>query len=193
MSRRAFTLIEVTVALVVTGLVVSLAYAALQAGLDTGDRLTTVREGAEREIVAQAILSRAIRHALPGTIGGDPVFVLREGQGAAQSDELQFRTRGVVEPLGASGVWEITLDATAAGVRLTGLAVDGSGSQFSATLPAIRAIDVRVRGRDPRDGWLESWLALDRSPVAVSITFLGADRRTIGAPLVARVGLEGNP
>lgn len=191
MKRRAFTLIEVTVALVVTGLVVSLAYAALQAGLDTGDRLTTVREGAEREVVAQAILSRAIRHALPGTLGGDPVFVLREGLGA--SDELQFRTRGVVEPLGASAVWEVTLDATAGGVRLAGRAVDGSGAQFSATLPWVRAIDVRVRGRDPRDGWLESWLALDRSPVAVSIAFLGADRRAVGAPLVARVGLEGNP
>jgi prepilin-type N-terminal cleavage/methylation domain-containing protein len=35
-KHRAFTLIEVTVAIVVTGLVVSIAYAALQAGLDTG-------------------------------------------------------------------------------------------------------------------------------------------------------------
>ncbi|HEY5545449.1 MAG TPA: type II secretion system protein [Gemmatimonadaceae bacterium] len=194
MKRRAFTLIEVIVALVVTGLVVSMAYAALQAGFDTSDRLTSARDGAEREIVARSILSSALRHALPGTIGGEPVFVLRErGQGAAPGDELVFRTRGVLEPFGATGVWEVTLLSTTAGMRLSARAVHGSGSPFSATLHAARAIDVRVRGRDPRDGWLESWLAADRSPVAVSIAFLGADGRARGAPLIARVGLEGNP
>ena len=194
MKRRAFTLIEVTVALVVTGLVVSMAYAALQAGFDTSDRLTSVRAGAEREIVARSILSSALRHALPGTIGGERVFVLREnGQGAVPGDELVFRTRGVLEPLGATDVWEVALLNTTAGMRLTARAVDGSGSSFSAILPRVHAIDVRVRGRDPRDGWLETWLAADRSPVAVSIAFLGADGRALGAAMVARIGLEGNP
>jgi hypothetical protein len=75
-------------------------------------------------------------------------------------------------------------------MRLTARAVDGSGSSFSATLPRVHAIDVRVRGRDPRDGWLETWLAADRSPVAVSIAFLGADGRAFGAAMVARIGLE---
>lgn len=193
MRRRAFTLIEVTVAIVVTGLVVSMAYAALQAGFDTSDRLTSAREGAEREIVARSILSKALRHAVPGTIGGEPVFVLRDGQAAGPGDELQFRTRGVLEPLGATEVWEMALVNTADGLRLTAHAVDGSGAPFSATLRGVHAIDVRVRGRDPRDGWLDSWLAADRSPVAVSIAFLGADGRPRGLPLVARVGLEGNP
>lgn len=193
MKRRAFTLIEVTVAIVVTGLVISMAYAALQAGFDTSDRLTSSRDGAEREVVARSILSRAFRHALPGTLGGEPVFVLRDGQVAGLSDELEFRTRGVVEPLGATGVWEIALLNTAAGIRLTARAVDGTGVPFSATLHDVRAIDVRVRGRDARDGWLDSWLAADRSPVAVSIAFLGADGRAHSAPMVARVGLEGNP
>jgi len=189
-KRRAFTLIEVTVAIVVTGLVVSMAYAALQAGFDTSDRLMSTREGAERETVARSILSSALRHAVPGTIGGEPVFVLRD---AAQSDELQFRTRGVLEPLGATGMWEVALLNTTTGMRLTARPIDGSSAPFSSTLPGVRGIDVRVRGRDPRDGWLETWLAADRSPVAVSITFLDADGRARGAPMIARVGLEGNP
>lgn len=192
MKRGAFTLIEVTVAIVVTGLVISMAYAALQAGFDTSDRLTSAREGAEREIVARSILSRALRHALSGTIGGEPVFVLRDGQ-SGPGDELQFRTRGVIEPLGATGVWEMAVLNTDTGVRLTARPVDGPGAPFSATLRGVHAIDVRVRGRDPRDGWLDAWLAADRSPVAVSIAFLGADGRPRGAPMVARVGLEGNP
>jgi len=54
-------------------------------------------------------------------------------------------------------------------------------------------LSIHVQGRDFRDGWLETWNAPDRSPAAVSISFLNADGRVIGAPLMARVGLEGNP
>jgi len=188
--RKAFTLIEVMVALVVTGLVVSLAYASIQAGFETSDRLALARSGEEREIVARAILSRAIRHAVPGAIGGEPVFVLRD---EAHGDELQFRTRGVSEPLGASEVWEVALHSSPDGVRVFGRALDDPTRTFSGLLPRVRAIDVRVRGRDFRDGWFESWSVPDRSPVAVWIAFLDADGRLVGAPLVARVGLEGNP
>lgn len=193
MRRVAFTLLEVLVAIIVTGLVVSIAWAAMQAGLETSDRLERSREGAERETVARAMLSRALRHALPGTIGGDPVFVLAEGEGTPPGDALRFRTRGVLEPQGATGVWEVSLGPVPEGVRLTGRSVDGSSAPFSATLREVRAIDVRVRGRDARDGWLDTWPAPQRSPVAVSIAFLGADGRARGAPLLARVGLEGNP
>jgi prepilin-type N-terminal cleavage/methylation domain-containing protein len=193
-KRRAFTLIEVTVAIVVTGLVVTMAYAALQAGFDTVDRLARVRDGAEREVVARSILSTALRHALPGTLGGEPVFVLREQRDVTgPGDELRFRTRGVLEPLGATGVWEVSLFPASDGVHLEGHPLDGAGAPFAATLRDVRAVDVRVRGRGFRDGWLESWIATDRSPVAVSIAFLGADGRALGGPMVARVGLEGNP
>jgi hypothetical protein len=178
------------VALVVTGLVVSLAYASIQAGFETSDRLALAQSGEEREIVARAILSRAIRHAVPGTLGGEPVFVLRD---EAQGDELRFRTRGVGEPLGASEVWEVALSPAADGIRVSGHALDDPARTFSALLPRVRAIDVRVRGRDFRDGWFDSWSVPDRSPVAVSIAFLDAAGRLVGAPLVARVGLEGNP
>lgn len=190
MRRAAFTLVEVLVALVVTGLVVSLAYASLQAGLETSDRLAKVQEGAEREMVARALLSRAIRHAVPGTIGGEPVFVLRNEPGG---DELVFRTRGVAEPLGASNVWEVALLPERDGVRFAGRAASDPGQSFSALLPRVQRIDVRVRGRDYRDGWFEEWSAPDRSPVAVTIAFLDATGHPLGAPLVARIGLEGNP
>lgn len=186
--RRAFTLLEVLVALVVTSLVVSLAYAALQAAFDTRDRLDLTREGEEREAVARALLSGALRHALSGTLGGEPVFVLQDGP----SDRLVFRTRGVAEPLGATEAWEIEVTATDDGLRLAGTPLEDDGAAFVTTLPRVRALDVRVRGRDARDGWLEAWPFADRSPVAVRLAFLDARGRATSAPLVARIGLEGN-
>jgi prepilin-type N-terminal cleavage/methylation domain-containing protein len=188
--RKAFTLIEVMVALVVTGLVVSLAYASVQAGFETSDRIAAAQSGVERELVARAMLSRAIRHALPGAIGGQAVFMLRN---TPMGDELFFRTRGVAEPNGASEVWDVELITDAKGVRFTGRAADDPKRFFTSLLPRVRRVDVRVRGRDFRDGWFEDWPFVDRSPVAVTIAFLDAANRPIGAPLVARVGLEGNP
>lgn len=190
MTRRGFTLIEIMVALVVTGLVVSVAYATLQAGFDTSDRLANAQDGEEREIVARAMLSNALRHAVPGTIGGEPVFVLRD---EPRGDGLTFLTRGVAEPLGASDVWEVSLLSGPGGTRFDAQQVDNPARSFSTLLQRVHALSVRVRGRDFRDGWLETWSAPDRSPAAVSIAFMNADGRVIGAPLMARVGLEGNP
>jgi prepilin-type N-terminal cleavage/methylation domain-containing protein len=188
-KRNAFTLVEVMVALVVTGLVVSIAYASVQAGLETSERITVARTGEEREIVARALLARAIRHAVPGAIGGQPVFILRD---QPSGDELTFRTRGVSEPFGASGLWEVALLPDQDGVRLTGVAVDNSNASFTTLLPRVRRIDVRVLGRDVRDGWFESWPYAERSPVAVTIAFLDVNGQSIGTQLVSRVGLEGN-
>lgn len=190
MTRKAFTLIEIMVALVVTGLVVSIAYASVQAGFETSDRLTAAQSGEEREIVARVMLSRAVRHAVPGALGGRPVFVLRNGP---LGDELAFRTRGVGEPNGASEIWDVELISDVNGVRFHGRAAGDSSRAFSTVLPRVQRIDVRVRGRDFRDGWFEEWPFVDRSPVAVMIAFLDANNRAIGAPLIARVGLEGNP
>ena len=190
MKRIGFTLIEVMVALVVTGLVVSVAYATVQAGLDTTDRLANAQEGDEREIVARTMLSRALRHATPGTIGGETVFVLTD---QPQGDELTFLTRGIVEPLGASEVWQVSLVPTPGGMRFSGQAVENPARSFMSLVRRVRAVNVLVQGRDFRDGWLQTWTATDRSPVAASIEFLDRNGRRIGAPLLARVGLEGNP
>ena len=190
MKRRGFTLIEIMVALVVTGLVVSVAYATLQAGFDTSERLTKAQDGDEREVVARAMLSNALRHAVPGTIGGEPVFVLRD---EPQGDRLRFLTRGVSEPLGASEVWEVSLLTGPTGTQFDGRQVGNPSRSFTTLLRRVNALSVRVRGRDFRDGWLETWNAPDRSPAAVYISFMNADGRVIGAPLMVRVGLEGNP
>jgi prepilin-type N-terminal cleavage/methylation domain-containing protein len=195
MRRRAFTLIEVMVAIVVTGLVVALAYTAAQAGFDTEERTARVRTGSEADAVGRAMIGNALRHALPGIIGGDTVFALeayRVNDRALVG--LRFLTRGVIEPFGATGTWEVTVRPGSEGLRIEGRPVDSRDTApITGTLPGVRAIEVRVRGRDARQGWLDAWVSPDRSPAAVAITFLDAAGQSTGAPLVARVGLEDNP
>ena len=73
--RRAFTLIEVLLALVITGLVVTLAYGTAQAGFDTQARLAEYRVVGESDAVVRSLLSDALRHAVDGVRGGEAVFV----------------------------------------------------------------------------------------------------------------------
>jgi prepilin-type N-terminal cleavage/methylation domain-containing protein len=199
MSRRAgFTLVELVIALVVTGLVVSLAYGAAQAGFDTDERLARAREGAESEAVARSIIADAIRHALPGIRGGTRVFELTRAPTAdgGTSSALRFLTRGVVPPFGTSGAWVVGLEPTAGGLAVRARPASSGepgDASIDALLPNVRSIDVRVLSRDSREGWLTSWNDVERSPVAVAITLRDADGRSRGAPLVARIGLEGNP
>ena len=196
MRRRGFTLVEVMVALVVTGLVVSLAYMAAQAGFDTDERLTRAHEGVESEAVARSLIADGIRHALPGIRGGPAVFEVSEVRTAngGVSAALRFLTRGIVSPFGVSGAWEVTLAPGRRGLEIHARATgDAEPGSIDADLPNVASLDVRVLSRDSREGWLHSWSDVERSPVAVSLTFLDRDGRSRGAPLVARVGLEGNP
>lgn len=191
---RGFTLLEIMVALVVTGLAAALAYAAAQAGFDTADRMARVREGAESGAVARSMLGNALRHALPGVRGTGNVFELSVAAGAARSDAIRFQTRGIVEPFGATDPWEVILSPSDSGLRLEARPlVPGTGSPIVATVRDVHGIDVRVRSSDARRGWLEAWGDPERSPSAVSVQFIGRDGRAMGAPLVSRVGLEVMP
>jgi prepilin-type N-terminal cleavage/methylation domain-containing protein len=194
--RRAFTLIEIMVALVVTSLVVSLAYAATQAGFDTEERLTRARDGAESEAVARTLIADALRHAVPGIRGGTPVFTISDVRdaGGGTSHGLRFVTRGLVPPLGTSAPWEMTLWPGPEGLTVRARPLEGSESSgISALLPNVKRIGVRVRSRDHRAGWLGAWTDIDVSPTAVSIAFLDAAGRPLGPPLVVRIGLEQSP
>jgi prepilin-type N-terminal cleavage/methylation domain-containing protein len=195
-ARRAFTLIEIMVALVVTGLVVSLAYAAAQSGFDTEGRLTRARDGAESEAVARTLIADALRHALPGLRGGSPVFAIsdvRDAKGNV-SEGLRFLTRGLVPPLGTSAPWEMTLSPGPEGLAIRARPLEEARtSGISALLPNVKRIDVRVRSRDQRTGWLAAWTDMDVSPTAVSIAFLDSAGRPVGPPLIVRIGMEAAP
>jgi prepilin-type N-terminal cleavage/methylation domain-containing protein len=195
-TRRGFTLVEVMVALVVTALVVSLAYTSAHAGFDTSDRVARARAGSESESIARALIVDGLRHALPGLRGGRPVFTLTRVRmpDGTPSDALRFLTRGTLQPFGTSEPWEMTIAPGRSGLRIHARATEGSDTtSIDAELPDIRAMRVQVLSRDSRDGWLDAWDDPERSPVAAAITFFDRSGKANSAPIVVRVGLEGNP
>jgi prepilin-type N-terminal cleavage/methylation domain-containing protein len=199
-ARRGFTLIEVMVALIVSGLVVSLAYAAAQGGLDTEARLGTHRTHAESLVALRAMLTDALRHAERGRRGGPAVFALRDAvdSDGAPSDSLVFLTRGIESPLGTSGIWTLLLTRRADTLRLAATAgtddrsADAGRAALLAEVPGVTGLDVRALGRTALTGWRGTWDDADVAPEAVSITLRGSDGGR-AAPLVVRMGLERSP
>ena len=137
--RRGFTLIEVVIALVITGLVVTLAYAAVQGGLDTRDRLARQREQREALVTVRAMIRDALRHALPGVPGGPEVFSLvsRATPAGLASDSVTFLTRGVAAPYGTSVAWRVTVNVDSAVSSGSGRAVPSPGEPVTAPGPCV--------------------------------------------------------
>jgi prepilin-type N-terminal cleavage/methylation domain-containing protein len=67
MRRRGLTLLELMVAITVTGIVALLAYGSAQAGFDTDERLARVGETSEAEAQFRALVSDALRHPVEAT------------------------------------------------------------------------------------------------------------------------------
>ena len=196
MIRRGFTLIEVMISIVVTGLVSSLAFAAAQAGFDTDARLEAYRLKGEREGVVRAFLFDALRHSVEGVRGGSAIFVLvdRAGLDGRAADSVQVVTRGVLSPLGTSEAWRVTAwlvgDTLQLEAHADGASAPGS-PPLTMRLGGVAAFDVQLLGRGLGARWRGDWPDADVSPEAMSLT-LGRDD---GAParIVVRRSLERAP
>lgn len=195
MMRRGFTLIEVMLALFVTALVVTMAYGAMQGGLDTGTRLTAVRAGIEERAGAREVLANALRHAVPGVTGGPPVFELTDSLGpdGLPHDRLRFLTRGVVPPLGAGDAWAVSVVSDAHVVLDASTTAPREDGRLRGVFRGARGFDVRVLGAGHAARWMDRWDDPGLSPTAVSITFVGADGLPDGPPLVVRSTMETRP
>lgn len=192
MKRRGFTLIELMLALVISSVVITLAYGTVRAGTDTGERAGRVRAGVQARAAARALLVDALRHALPGVTGGSAVFELTDSTGAdgLPHDVLRFVTRGVLPPFGSGDAWSVRVlvDSTVV-VDAIAEAPRGAG-RYHAALAAASGLDIRVLPYGAGAPWRDVWDDAGRRPKAVSLSFVGADGRGDGPPLVVRLGLE---
>ena len=191
---NGFTVIEVLLAVMLTSVVALLAYGTSSAGLDVKERLLDHQNRAEARTIARALLVDALRHPVEG--GGaamnDVLFAVED---AARSDGLpldaiQFLTRGVIPPLGATSTWSITLAPTVDGVRLLAVPSDGSSTTIDLLLADVRGLQVKVLGRTSDAEWTPGWDALGRVPAAVAIEFFSAPGVPSGAPLIVHSTLE---
>lgn len=192
--RRGFTLIEVVIALVITGLVVTLAYAAVQGGLDTRDRLARQREQREALVTVRAMIRDALRHALPGVPGGPDVFSLvnRVTTRGIATDSVTFLTRGVSTPYGTSTAWRVSVNVDTAGLHF--VAVPGStaaGDMVAAVVPGVTGLDVQATGRGMVSSWTSDWNDPSVAPQGAAFSFSDATGST--PPLVSRLSLERIP
>lgn len=195
MTRRAFTLVEVMIALVVTGLVVTLAYATTQAGFDVEARLDRHRDAGERDVALRAILTDALRHQVDGTRGGDEVFAIadRAAANGASADSLQLTTRGMVAPLGASAQWSVSLWLSGDTLQLEGRPLDAASDAVPVTarLTGVQQFDVQALGRGLAAAWRGDWPEPDVAPDAIALSVRRAERAPLS--IVVRRGLERAP
>lgn len=195
MTRRAFTLVEVMLALVLTGLVVTLAYATTQAGFDVESRLDRHRDRGERDVALRAILTDALRHQVEGTRGGGEVFTIadRTASTGASADSLHLTTRGMVAPLGASAPWSVSVWLAGDTLHVEGHPIDGAADAVPVTarLAGVSQFDVQALGRGLASAWRGDWPEVDVAPDAMALSVGRAELAPLS--IVVRRGLERAP
>ncbi len=185
-KRRGFSLIEIMVALARAGAVALIAYGTLRAAFDSDARLSSYRANSESLALMRGVVRDALRHTVEESSSGHPAFRIEHGSAGDDSgDAIQFLSRGVSPPLGAKGLWSLTLTTSEHGLRIDATPMDDSlATPFTATTPGI----VRLRASVIRDAsqrdWAAEWDSPDRRPYAVRLDFIGHDGAALGSPLV---------
>jgi len=178
--RRGFTLVEVMIALLIGSVVVVLAYATLNAGLDTQARVVAARDADASATALRALLTDAVRHAVAGD-AADPLG-MHTGEGGTS---LRFTTRGIEAPLGGTARWQLSLSADSGGVALRAFSRDGNRAPLLITARSSRRLAVRFLPLASSE-WRDSWDDPSRLPDAVELRFLDEQGRDAMPPLLAR-------
>jgi len=162
--RSAFTLLEIMVALVITSLVVMLAYGVAQVGYDARARLVGHLQDVESARAIRTLLGDALRNVRTPDRPDDPGFVLQNGS-------LSFVAAGGAPPLDPDYDWLIHVAPGPHGLEL-------AATPIGHALPArvtFRTADITnwdVRVLDPNTAqWIQAWSTPRITPRAVAITF----------------------
>lgn len=194
MTRRdGFTLLELLVAIVVTGVVALLVYGIVGVALDTEARVTARRDVLQREIAFTAVLAQALRTVRQADLAQPETFMLEDGAVVAgpPRDRLSFITAGGTPPLTADADWHVTVEATEEGLTLAAYPQGLAAPQLTVLrLPGVTGLDAEIviPGRvQPR---LPGVMApLPSPPALLSLVFWDADGPIGASVLVApRVG-----
>jgi prepilin-type N-terminal cleavage/methylation domain-containing protein len=186
-SRSGFTLIEVLVSIVLTAVVSLLVYGAAQAARDTESRIGRERHGLESSLAMRMLLQSALADAQNLALDGVFLLVPSRTQGIPR-DKLTFVTASDFPPLSGGADWIVTVEPSAAGLRLTGGPLGiRTPARVLATLPGITGLEIRVRHQQLAPEWTESWDSRWRLPQAVKLTYW-TDAGPVGVPLVTALG-----
>ncbi|UCF18608.1 MAG: prepilin-type N-terminal cleavage/methylation domain-containing protein [Gemmatimonadota bacterium] len=192
MRRAGFTLLELLVAVVLTGVVALLVYGAAGAAMDTQARLEAQRLETRSERAWRATLEDALRNARPARAYGDTAFVLEERRDAEgrPRDRLWFVTAGGLPPLTADADWEVLIEPTPQGLSLLAQPLGVNTPPRRLFGPReVTGLDVRLLSPLPgQPGWLDSWAFPRIVPEAIELTYW-ADAGPVGPPVVLTLPL----
>ena len=181
--RRGFTLLEVIVAITVTGLALTTAGMALTAARSTAARIEAHEARTEAESRVRALLTDMLRHAPQAEQVDEPLLVVDR---SGTTPVLRFLSTGVREPYGTGGVWrvEVALRDSAVVVRATPTGRDIDASPLTATLSPVTRFDVRVLEHATRlatANWRADWPIAQDRPRAIELTWQRPDgQRPVG-------------
>jgi prepilin-type N-terminal cleavage/methylation domain-containing protein len=162
--RGGFTLIEIMVALVITSMVVLLAYSVAQVGYDARARLVGHLRDVEGARAIRSLLNDALRNVRTPDRADDPGFML-------QNSTLSFVAAGGAPPLDPDYDWLIRVAPGSHGLEVAATPL-GRAAPVRVTFRSddITRWDVRVL--DPNSAqWVQAWSTERITPRAIAITF----------------------
>jgi len=172
-TRAGFTLLEVIVAITVTGLALTTAGMALTAARSTAARIQTHEARTEAESRVRALLTDMLRHAPRAEQVDQPLLVVDRAGG---TPVLRFLSTGVREPYGTGGVWvvEVALQDSTLVVRATPTGGDAGATPLTATLSPVEQFDVRVLEYATAlasSAWRADWPIAQDRPRAIELSW----------------------
>jgi prepilin-type N-terminal cleavage/methylation domain-containing protein len=184
--RRGFTLVELLVALVVSALVLTVAFRSVGVAADATSRVREDQRGVLRGGATRGQLDRWLRAAT--FLDGAEPFVGQAGprRDGPPLDELTFAVAdaGVLRPGPRRIRLWIGTDSTGkrSGLLAELAALDGRASSMAETLavaPAAAGMRLRYRGRFAgRDSWTGEWASSTQLPAAIELRLLPASGAT---------------
>lgn len=183
-AKAGFTLLELVVGLVLTGVVALLVYGAAGVALDTEWRVRQRDVAARAELAWRAVVEDALRNLRSNTDYPRATLVVEPGPSGA-GDRIRFITAGGTPPLTGDADWDVTIESAADGLTLlaTPIGVDAPTRRLRAPAP-FTGVDVQVLDERTGAAWLEQWSDRRLLPRALAVTFLAN-----GAPRGAAVVL----
>lgn len=173
-SLRGFTLIELMLALTITGVVALLVYGAADIAFDTQARLTESEHVIRSEHAWHTVIEDALRNLRANADYPRATLLLTPGLDAAgrPHDRLEFITAGGTPPLTGDADWIVTVEIGESGPVLTALPI---GVRVPARrivgLPGIRGLDIRVLSGIQNSQWLDQWNNRQQLPRAIELTY----------------------
>ena len=196
MKRRGgFTLLELLVALTLTGVVALLVYGVAAVALDTEERLEAQQLASRSERAWHAVVEDALRNVRANSDYPRATLALEQhfdAMGRPQ-DRLEFITAGWTPPLTGDSDWSVRIESAGGHLVLTATPIGlNTPTPRVVEWPAATGLDVAAFGGLQQPTWVETWADRRILPLALELTYW-TDAGSPGAPVVITLPAGSRP